>query len=115
MNEFDQIIEWNKERGRTTFNDDTEFDMLDEELEEFTDACLNKNDHEIVDALCDMIVLATGAIFKLGYNPTIALSETVKEISSRVGSVNTITGKWEKEPNQDPATLYKADYTMAER
>jgi hypothetical protein len=85
--------------------------MLYEELQEFFSA---KNTNEQVDALCDIIVVATGALHKLGYNPKLALCETVKEISSRRGAVSLNTFKWSKDPNQDPKTLYKAIYDKAE-
>ena len=62
----------------------------------------------VVDAYCDVIVFAVGAIMKLGYDPEKALLEAGKEINSREGSM--IDGKWTKDVNQNPSTLYKADY-----
>ncbi len=58
-----------------------------------------------VDAYCDIIVFAIGAIMKLGHNPIIALEECGKEINSRVGTM--INGKFEKDLS---AETYKADY-----
>lgn len=110
MSPLNEIIIFNTERGLTNFNAKTEFKLLEEELTEFATACETKNEYEMVDALCDLIVVATGGLFKLGYDPTKVLSETTKEIRSRRGTVNSKTGKWEKDRAQDPATLYKAKY-----
>jgi DNA-directed RNA polymerase subunit L len=110
MTAFEGIIKFNKDRNLLTFNCETEYNCLFEELQEFLVA---ENVDEQVDALCDIMVFAVGALFKLGYDPEKALSETVKEISSRQGSLNENTGKWEKDKEQDLSTLYKADYRTA--
>lgn len=115
MNPIEGIIQFNKDRGLTTFNGLAEYKMLESELNEFTVGLAYGDTHEAVDALCDIVVVAVGALYKLGYDPTTALTETVKEISSRRGSFDNETGKWEKDPNQDPSTLYKANYGNAER
>lgn len=55
----------------------------------------------------------------LNYNVDLAMEETIKEISSRrqdpeqahQWSINGPSGKWQKDKQQDPATLYTADYT----
>lgn len=118
MTIFDEIIEWNKARNNKDFNLSNEHAMLQEELNELFDAV---HEHDAIDALCDIIVVATGAIHKLGYNPNIAMSETLKEINSRqqcpiqkdVWEKWGATGKWEKNKEQDPSTLYKANYDNA--
>lgn len=110
-----EIVKWNQERQLLTFDAMAQYAMLEEELHEFFTAYSNDDETEMVDALCDLIVVATGALYKLGYNPKEALRETVKEISSRKGSVDPARGKWVKDPNQDPSTLYKADYESARR
>lgn len=72
----------------------------------------NTSDNQKIDALCDLIVYATGAIRKLGYNPKHAMDETLKEIESRQGKI--IKGKFEK--NESPeaqAKWYKANYDIA--
>ena len=109
------IVAFNVARNLKTYNDTTEIDMLTEELNEFKDACRDDDTNERLNALCDMVVLAVGAIHKLGYDPGIALSETVREITSRVGAINPDTGKWEKDKNQDPTTLYTPNYENARR
>jgi predicted HAD superfamily Cof-like phosphohydrolase len=90
-----------------------EDNMLAEELEELSLARSNYNVNEMVDAYCDLIVLATGAIHKLGFDPTESMAETLLEINSRKGSVDPLTGKWQKDKSQDPFTLYKANYDNA--
>lgn len=104
---FDDIIRFNQERGLNSFYHEAEAKMLKEELQELINA---ESEHDTVDALCDLIVLSVGGLYKLGYSPVDALAETINEISSRKGVMNLDTGKWEKDPNQDPSTLYKAQY-----
>lgn len=113
MNPIEGIVKFNTDRRLRTFSSEAEYKMLEEELQEFFSATAEEDEHETVDALCDIIVLATGALHKLGYDPEKALKETVKEITSRQGCFNPDAGKWQKDVNQDPATLYKADYTNA--
>ena len=115
MTPLQNIVKFNEERNLTQFNLDTEIKMLLEELNEFVEASQVEDTNEMVDALCDIIVVATGALYKLGYDPTLALQETTKEILSRQGTINEETGKWEKNSNQDPTTLYKAQYVNTRR
>ena len=110
MNPLQGIVKFNQERNLVKFNGIAEYNMLMEELQEFLLAVSDNNEYEKVDALCDLIVIAAGAIHKLGYDPEESLVETVLEITSRNGSLNETTGKWEKDLNQDPKTLYKANY-----
>ena len=56
-------------------------------------------------------------MFNMGYNPYKCMIETFKEISSRKQDPvqaeewkTKVSGKWMKDKNQDPATIYKADY-----
>jgi len=50
-------------------------------------------------------------VFK--YNPFIVLDEILKQINSRVGEYDSSLGKWVKDKNQDPKTLYSADFNKA--
>ena len=62
-----------------------------------------------VDAYCDAIVFAVGALLKLGYEPELALLEAGKEINSREGSM--VDGKFEKDLSDEAqAKWYKANY-----
>jgi hypothetical protein len=120
MNIFSRIISWNASRNNFNFNKKNEYDMLAEELKEFTEAI---SVEEEVDALCDIIVVAVGALNKLGYQPEFAMDETLKEIESRmqdpdqaeqwdlIGHV-PLGAKWQKWREQPKDTLYTADYTL---
>ena len=103
------IYDWNQKRGLLdNYSRANEWKMLDEEVIEFRDA---KSDDEEVDALCDIIVVAVGAIMKKGYKVNDCMHETLREISSRVGSVDE-TGKWRKDESEKAQTnWYKADYS----
>ena len=69
------------------------------------------SEEECLDALCDIIVVATGAIYKLGYDADKAMDETLKEINSRTGMINQSTGKWEKYTHKEAMDKhYKARY-----
>ncbi|HET8689368.1 MAG TPA: hypothetical protein VFM18_22385 [Methanosarcina sp.] len=121
MTVLDKIVQWNKERNNNEFDGSNECNMLGEELDELILGYNRRSEHEMIDALCDIIVVATGAIHKLGYNPNIAMNETLKEISSRqqdpiqkdIWKKWGASGKWEKNKSQEPSTLYKADYEKA--
>ena len=102
------IVKFNQNRNLSTFNAEKERHSIDLELIEFDDAV---NEYEQVDALADVIVFSVGAIYKMGYDPEAVLRETAREINSREGEIDPVTGKWEKNRLQDPSTLYKAVYT----
>ncbi len=107
----DSIIDWNEERGLKDFDLQAEVAMLREELEELENA---KTEDEIIDALCDLRVIATGATHKLGYDPEEAMFETLREIHSRRGKFNPATGKWEKDKSEEAQKKwYKANYEKA--
>jgi hypothetical protein len=112
MGPIQGIVQFNVDRGLTTFDVGAEYSMLTEELQEFYSA---ETTDKTVDGLCDIVVVAIGALHKLGYNPEAALMETVKEITSRHGALDETTGKWQKDPKQDPKTLYAANYVLAKR
>lgn len=119
MTLFEKIIEWNKSRNNTEFNCISEYQMLSEELTELLTAHNEEDEHEMVDALCDLIVVATGALWKLGYNPDLALEECIKHISSREQDPiqkaqweeNGAEGKWLK--NKLQGSIYIPNYQSA--
>lgn len=116
-----EIMKLNRERYGTDFNFDKAVAKLDEELQEFKEAFAASDTDGMIDALNDIKVIASGEEVKLGYNPELCLKQTVKEISSREqcpeqtakwNSGDKQPGeKWIKNPNQDSATLYTADYS----
>lgn len=105
------VVEWNVNRNLTTFNPSTSMTLLHREYEELLRHLLEGQ--PTVDDFCDIIVVCAGAIYQQGYNPELAMMETVKEISSRQGSIDPTTGKWEKDRSQDPSTLYTANYDLS--
>ena len=121
MKPLSEIVKLNQTRYGTDFNGDTAVAKLKEELQELVDGIITNNTDEIVDALSDIIVIATGELTKLKYNPELVLKQTVKEISSRQqdpeqakawAAGNRQPGeKWNKDKSQDPSTLYTADYS----
>lgn len=62
-------------------------------------------DEQMVDALGDIIVFATGFMAKLGYDPNHVMDEVLKEIESRTGQI--IDGKFVKDQN---VVGYKAQF-----
>lgn len=127
MNMFQKIVSWNKERGLLTkgFDHTNEVSFIVEELLESTgnyDSIsarekskeiageitknANPQPEEIIDALGDIIVFATGAMAKVGYDPSKVMDEVYAEINSRTGAM--VDGKFIKDPN---AKMYTADFT----
>jgi len=116
---FERIIKWNKERNLIQNEPKeisklwNELDMLEEEMQELSDAMAMNDTNEYIDALCDIIVVATGAIRKAGYDPYVAMSETLSEIESRIGSIDE-NGKFQKCKTEEcKKKWYKADYEKA--
>ena len=113
MTHFDQINAWAKERGLLNIDWDksAQASFIAEELSEFL---RSKDSNGEIDALCDIIVFASNAMKLLGYDPNIAMDETLKEINSRTGAFNPETGKWEKFKTPEAMALwYAADYNKA--
>jgi predicted HAD superfamily Cof-like phosphohydrolase len=127
MDMFQKIVQWNQQRGLLTkgFNHQKEVSFIIEELLESTGnydsltarekaeeiasqitADSQENPEHIIDALGDIIVFATGAMAKLGYNPSSIMNEVHKEIDSRTGTL--IEGKFVKDLD---AQKYTADFT----
>ncbi len=105
----ERIKQFNTERGLLDagFNKAREGGHIAEELSELL---RSSNDSEIVDSICDIIVFASGALLKLGYDIDKSMNETLLEIEDRRGNINKVTGKWEKIPRK---LCYKANYGNA--
>jgi hypothetical protein len=131
MDMFKKIEQWNEERGLLVrgFDHTREASFIIEELLESTGAYDSETARakalayaeemvggskpapaDIVDALADIIVFATGAIAKNGYDSSKVMEEVLKEINSRTGSL--VGGKFVKDTN---AILYKADFSSCKR
>lgn len=127
MDMFQKIVEWNQQRGLLAkgFDHTNEASFIIEELLESTGnynslnarekakeiageitANANPQPEEIIDALGDIIVFATGAMAKIGYDPSAVMNEVYAEINSRTGTM--IDGKFVKDPN---AEMYIADFS----
>ncbi len=131
MDMFQKLVAWNEERNLLAlgFNHEKEASFIVEELLESTGAydSITARDRamtvakEIVgestpepevalDAWADIIVFATGAIAKLGYDPSKVMEEVYKEINSRTGKM--VDGKFVKDTD---AILYQADFSNCKR
>ena len=131
---FGQIVEWNEQRNLLQkINIENEMSFIAEEMIEgvwdikseearkeaknmvkhlfelgndTTNRWMPATDEASVDAFADMIVFATGAIAKMGYNPDKVMKEVLKEINSRTGKL--VDGKFVKDPD---AVRYTADFS----
>lgn len=137
---IDRIVQWQRDRelDKMPYNHENEVTNILEELiesdgydtsevaRELIDTFKNeevnfrnlfsvncRDGDDAVDAYCDIIVYAVGAILKLGYDPSRALLECCKEIEDRTGKYNPEIGKWQKELPKPNA--YKANYDIAKR
>jgi predicted HAD superfamily Cof-like phosphohydrolase len=125
MDAFQKIERWNEERGLIArgFDHTKEVSFIIEELLESTGqynsetararaeevaasivADTAPNAEQIVDSFADIIVFATGAIAKCGYDPSAVMEEVYQEINSRTGRL--VDGKFVKDPSAVP---YKAN------
>lgn len=77
------------------------------------------SEHEVVDAIADIIVFSINQLELMGYDANKVMNETIKEISSRkqdpvqqeIWFKSGFDGtKWQKDLSQDINTLYKANY-----
>lgn len=131
MDMFKKIEGWNEERGliKRGFNHVKETSFIVEELlestgeydsetardkamtyaEEIVGDKTSEPEH-VVDAMADIIVFATGAIAKLGYDSSKVMDEVFKEIDSRKGSL--VEGKFVKDLD---AVMYKADLGVCKK
>jgi predicted HAD superfamily Cof-like phosphohydrolase len=131
MSILKKIVDWNNERGliEKGFNHKNEISFIIEELLESTgkydsitareesiriaETITNNEDvnkEEIVDAFADIIVFATGAIAKVGYDPDKVMNEVFKEIDSRKGKM--IDGKFVKDLDVE---MYKSDFSICKK
>lgn len=112
----------NQERYGTDFDFSKAWAKLSEEMDEFTEANADNDIDGMVDALADIMVVATGELTKLRYNPELCLKQCVKHISARKQDPeqaarwqagNKEPGeKWLKDKNQDPATIPEPNYSL---
>lgn len=72
---------------------------------------LNKD----VKSLSLIAYIAMSAIDSLGFHALACVTEKAICINSREGAYNDKLSKWCKNPDQDPATLYKPDYASCKK
>jgi len=99
-----------KPLGSGTFED-----AIESEIDEFTLACTADDEYGKVDAINDILVLCKNELALMNYDESLCQKQTIKEISSRrqdpeQASRDWSDEKWQKDPNQDSSTLYKAHY-----
>lgn len=131
MDILSRIVKWNEERGliQRGFNHEKEASFIIEELLESTGKFNSidaqeeakkyssliidetpEDKEKIIDAWADIIVFATGAIAKLGYDPKEVMEEVYKEINSRTGKL--VDGKFVKDAD---AKIYTAEFSKCKR
>lgn len=114
----DSLTQWRKSRNITA-PQGAYVASIQEELDEYTEALNASDEHEMVDALADIMVFTANEMALMGYNLDLVMKQVVKEISSRQQSPSQAaewsqsgpSGKWQKDVNQDPSILYKANFS----
>ena len=95
-------------------------EMTQEILEKYYPEILGlTSDSVVLDSICDIQVFSINEVELMQYDNNKCMNETVKEISSRkqdpaqkeIWEKWGYDGcKWQKDPKQEPDTLYEADY-----
>lgn len=143
MNNTEALRGWRSERNMTSPNYPVYIkNKLEEMLEpiydkefipnivktiysEYFERCesMELNVDEIVDSIVDSSVFDINEIELMGYDYDLVLNQTIQEISSRnqcpiqylEWEEKGAYGKWKKDTNQKPETLYKANFNLARR
>ena len=119
MNWKQSLTVWRRDRNITS-PQGVYVASISEELEEYSDAVNASDEHAMVDALADIMVITANELALMGYDIDLVMKQVVKHISARVQDPvqheewlrNGPSGKWKKDPNQDPSTLIEPDYTV---
>lgn len=117
MKWIDSLRTWRRERNIVS-PQGVYVATIEEELEEYHLAVLDSDEHEMVDALADVMVLTANEIALMGYDIDLVMKQVVKHISSRVQDPAQKDqwfrfkpeGKWLKWKDQNPDTLIEPDY-----
>lgn len=107
---FGELKVWRQDRGLYLQPDKTKhFAYINEEISEGLRA---ESIYDVIDSYCDIIVFAINGIEQHGFDAEMCMVETLKEISSRTGSIDPITKKFEKDKSPEAVSKwYKADYS----
>jgi len=116
MKWVDGLRRWRKDRNIVA-PQGAYIPSIQEELQEYADA---QTEHDRIDALADILVFTCNELEVEGYNIDLVMKQVVKHISARrqdpiqaeAWFLNGPSGKWQKDPNQDPSTLYGPDYSL---
>jgi len=118
MKWINRLKMWRKARGITVPSGKI-VTMLEEEIAEYSHARTIQDEHEMIDALADIIVLASNELALMGYDTDLVLKQTVKHISSRVQDPaqaalwksGQVSEKWKKYADQNPDSIYLPNYS----
>ena len=111
---FESLKLWRDERmiGDIPYN---HMDLIGYLTEEITEGIRDKSEHESVDWRVDCLIFLINSLEQDNYDAKLCIDEAIEEISSRKGNYIPSVGKWLKNVDQDPSTIYKADYTNCKR
>lgn len=122
MNIFDKLETWRSNRNIKggTYN---HLQLIGYITEEITEGIRDLSEHESVDWRVDCIIFLINSLEQDSYNAQMCIEEAISEISSRLQDPNQMkewalhgaSGKWQKMKDQDPNTLYKANYEKCKR
>ncbi len=93
---------------------------IEEEVDEYTEACRGKDANEQVDAIADISIFCLNELLNMGYNPELVIKKAIAHIVNRKQDptqkadweANGPSGKWKKSSSQDPETLYQPNYSV---
>ena len=73
------------------------------------------NTEEKVQAITNIVIVSYRELVNMGFDPDKCMNETLKEISSRIGSYSDKSKKWEKSKTPEAKALwYTADFSDCE-
>jgi len=103
MNDFiEEVQQWNNDRGNYTYNNRLEYGMLQEELDEYFEACMKDDIVDQADALADILVVAVGSLYKLCGNDRVKFNDillAVTAANNTKGKTKNAEGKITKPDN----------------
>lgn len=119
MNWIEGLEKWRTDRRIITPSGMFQ-DMIEEEINEYELSEATGNEHEMVDAIADLIVLSANELELMGYDINLVMQEVVKEISSRQQDPEQAVRdwsdeKWQKWREQPLGTLYKANFSKCKK
>lgn len=119
MRWIDSLKVWRRTRNITT-PQGVFVSSMAEELDEYALALQNSDEHGMVDAIADGIVISANELALMGYDVDLVMKQVVKHISARQQDPDQLVswlthgpkGKWQKWKDQPKETLVEPDYTV---